>query len=802
MRKWIGSTIFVITAIVMICLMFSDNYSNAVDDVDGYKDLTPPVVTLPTTIPPATSNNQLTPFEPMPDIDTNTKADKTYTLTFVGDCTLGTMPEWMSYASCFNNVIGTNYDHPFDAVRTFFSADDCTFINLEGVLGMEGTAQNKQFTFHGPLEYIQILTGSSVEIANITNNHTFDFGQVGYDSTVQVLKDNCIPYIAENDITVYTTNSGLTIGMYGVYFNLNEKDMQSDVQKLKDMGADVIVAACHWGIEREYQANTQQKNIAHKLIDAGVDIVWGHHPHVLQPIEEYKDGMIYYSLGNFSFGGNHNPSDKDTAIIQQTIIEHADGTFSLGALNAIPCRLSSKENYNDFQPTPYVTTDEGYMRVLQKLGLTQPSHTAPEASISGSTTASGANTTTPENEPEEPKETLQDKIQNGKVVLRRSFGFYKGSISMSQITKITFSRKAPSSYDEKWYANLAQTSDITGYRKGTEVYIVGENIYLNEYSGYMFARLNAYDEVLWGSLQSVEGLELLNLSTCRQTTCMFYEQKWSEIHGIENWDMSKVTSVQMMFAHCTNLTTLDIGKWNVAKVRNFSGLFSGNSWAGDMKFTYLPIENWNTSSATDMSHVFYGCAMLERAPVTYWDVSKVTTFSHMFADCYKLAEPNVQYWSTDSVDNFDALFNDCHALVTIDLSHFKTGTCRQFSQMFEACTNLEAIIGIDKWDISNASKAAFQQMFHCCYKLKKLDVPNWVGTPDDIARMFAHCRELEYVNISGLDLSKLTWVQEAFWDCPMLKEIVWKQEYDFSTIEGFDSMWNECNPDVKHTCLT
>jgi hypothetical protein len=174
----------------------------------------------------------------------------------------------------------------------------------------------------------------------------------------------------------------------------------------------------------------------------------------------------------------------------------------------------------------------------------------------------------------------------------------------------------------------------------------------------------------------------------------------------------------------------------------------------------------------------------------------------MFADCYKLAEPNVQYWSTDSVDNFDALFNDCHALVTVDLSHFKTGTCRQFSQMFEACTSLEEIIGIDKWDVSSASKAAFQQMFHCCYKLKKLNAPNWVGTPDDTARMFAHCRELEYVNISGLDLSKLTWVQEAFWDCTMLKEIVWKQEYDFSAIEGFDSMWNECNPDVKHTYLT
>ena len=250
---------------------------------------------------------------------------------------------------------------------------------------------------------------------------------------------------------------------------------------------------------------------------------------------------------------------------------------------------------------------------------------------------------------------------------------------------------------------------------------------------------------------------------------------------------------------CTNLTTLDIGAWNVSNVQKFNGLFQGHSWAGDMKLTYLPLENWNTSSATDMSHMFYGCAELKYIPLENWDVSNVTAFSHTFADCYKLNNLDFSKWDTHSVVNFDALLNDCHSLITIDVSGLDTEKCQQFSQMFEACISLEEIIGIDKWDVSSASKAAFQQMFHCCYELKKLDVPHWTGTPDDIARMFAHCRKLEYVNISGLDLSQLTWVQEAFWDCPNLAEVLWKQEYDFSAIEGFDSMWNECNPNVKHT---
>lgn len=768
------------------------------------------------TTPPATSTaipNESTqhpvetiPYQSLPELDTNVKSTTKHILTFVGDCTLGTMPEWMSYSGCFNRVIGENYDHPFNAVRKYFENDDCTFINLEGVLGMEGNAQDKQFTFRGPVEYIQILTGSSVEVANLSNNHTYDFGQPGYDSTVQVLKENCIPYIGRNETALYTTERGLTIGMYGVYFNLDVKDMTQDIQKLKDMGADVIVAACHWGIEREYQANATQKNIAHKLIDAGVDIVWGHHPHVLQPIELYNDGIIYYSLGNFSFGGNHNPSDKDTVIVQQTIIENTDGTFQIGGFTAVPCRLSSKESYNDFQPTPYTTEDTGYNRTLSKLGLSTSINSGPKDSHSASGSLPDNENDTPPTDTSEPQkpaqkpaETLSDKIKNGKVVLRRSFGFYRGSISMSQITKIVFTDKKPSLYDEKWYANLAETTDITGYRKGTVVYIVGDHLYTNDYAGYMFARLNAYDETLWGSLQNIEGLERLNLSHSTNVSCMFYEQPWDQIDGIQQWDMSNIRNMTMMFSGCTNLTTLDIGAWNVSNVQKFNGLFQGHSWAGDMKLVYLPLENWNTSSATDMSHMFYGCAQLEYIPLQNWDVSNVTAFSHTFADCYKLNNLDFSKWDTHSVVNFDAFLNDCHSLITIDVSELDTENCQQFSQMFEACISLEEIIGIDKWDVSSASKAAFQQMFHCCYELKKLDVPHWIGTPDDIARMFAHCRKLEYVNISGLDLSQLTWVQEAFWDCPNLTEIILKQEYDFNEIEGFDSMWNECNPNVKYT---
>ena len=104
-----------------------------------------------------------------------------------------------------------------------------------------------------------------------------------------------------------------------------------------------------------------------QAIDGGADIVFGHHSHTLQWVEPYNGGIIYYSLGNFSFGGNGNPSDKDSAIIQQHVLRYEDGTIALGDLDISPCRVSSVTNWNDYRPTPMEEGTEEYLRALQKL---------------------------------------------------------------------------------------------------------------------------------------------------------------------------------------------------------------------------------------------------------------------------------------------------------------------------------------------------------------------------------------------------------------------------------------------------
>lgn len=100
-------------------------------------------------------------------------------------------------------------------------------------------------------------------------------------------------------------------------------------------------------------------------IDNGADLVVGHHPHVLQGIEKYKGKYIAYSLGNFCFGGNTNPSDMDTIIFQQTFTIDGNGVQEDDNIQIIPCRVSSDYSFNNYQPT--IAEGSEAERILQKL---------------------------------------------------------------------------------------------------------------------------------------------------------------------------------------------------------------------------------------------------------------------------------------------------------------------------------------------------------------------------------------------------------------------------------------------------
>lgn len=291
-----------------------------------------------------------------------------FLLTFVGDCTLGANPSNTYAGVGFVKTIGEDYRYPFRNVIEWFENDECTFLNLEGPLTDVGNPMQKKHAFRGPTAYISILTENSVEAVSIANNHTMDYGQKGYESTVATLEGAGIPFVERDNTCIVTTENGLKIGLYGaVYYVLDEEAIVAGITALKEQNCDLIIFAPHWGVEGTYQPTAQQTRLGHAAIDAGADIVWGSHPHVLQPIEAYNGGMIYYSMGNFSFGGNGYPRDYDSALLQQEILREADGTVSLGEVTIVPCNVSSVPDRNNYQPTPYESGTDGYSRVLQKL---------------------------------------------------------------------------------------------------------------------------------------------------------------------------------------------------------------------------------------------------------------------------------------------------------------------------------------------------------------------------------------------------------------------------------------------------
>ena len=294
--------------------------------------------------------------------------EERFLLTFAGDCTLGANPK-NSYAEVgFPRVVGDDYAYPFKNVVSYFEADDATFVNLEGTLTDVGNPADKTYTFRGAPAYSRILTENSVDVVTLANNHSFDYGQAGYDSTRAVLEDAGIPFAERDSGVLIELDCGLKVGLYGmVYYKLDAEDMRSEIAALREQGAELVIVAPHWGVEGSYRPTQLQQDIGHAAIDAGADIVWGSHPHVLQPIEEYGSGIIYYSMGNFCFGGNSKPVDFDTVLLRQEVIRSPGGQISLGSLNAIPCSISSEETVNNYQPTPMAADSEEYARVLRKL---------------------------------------------------------------------------------------------------------------------------------------------------------------------------------------------------------------------------------------------------------------------------------------------------------------------------------------------------------------------------------------------------------------------------------------------------
>jgi poly-gamma-glutamate synthesis protein (capsule biosynthesis protein) len=195
------------------------------------------------------------------------------------------------------------------------------------------------------------LTLGSVEAVNLANNHTQDYGETGFENTLKALDGQGIAYAGNEWLCIFQVK-GAKIGLAGITGSLTQakKDLiVKQIALLREAGCQVIIYSLHAGQEYVKKHNGAQRNMARFLIDAGADAVAGHHPHVVQGVEIYKDRPIFYSLGNCVFGGNTHPKEPGALAVSIT--------FSLeqGKINGIqtslhPIYITGSGRINDYRP--------------------------------------------------------------------------------------------------------------------------------------------------------------------------------------------------------------------------------------------------------------------------------------------------------------------------------------------------------------------------------------------------------------------------------------------------------------------
>lgn len=328
--------------------------------------------------------------------------DTRFLLSFAGDCTLGADYTTWGNSGTFPAVVGTNYAYPFSGVQELFGTDDFTFVNLECALTDYNVPAEKEYRFRGLPAYAEILKLGSVEAVTLANNHSLDYGQTGLKDTRKALETWSIAAGGDKETFLYTTERGLRIGVYTAY-HVSKAGIREAVSALQEQGAQVIITAFHMGTEGSYTPTAWQQEICRYAAECGAHIVYNSHPHVLQPMEQWGDSLILYSMGNFSFGGNRNPSDKDTAVIQVAVELEEDGTARLDGTIIHPCSISSQSNRNDYRPTLYQPGSSQAERVESKLNGTyrppvkasQPSEDAETGTQTTITQGAGKGTAVP-----------------------------------------------------------------------------------------------------------------------------------------------------------------------------------------------------------------------------------------------------------------------------------------------------------------------------------------------------------------------------------------------------------------------
>lgn len=310
--------------------------------------------------------------------DATTEPPRRVVVAFTGDLMLDRDVEFA--------MATVSATYPFDAAAPLFEGVDYAVGNLEGTFTDVGAPMAKKYVFATDPALAAGLAATPFRVVTLANNHATDYGIEGLARTIETLEAHGIRWFgagrdeaeARRGLVVTAEGQpGIAYLGYNAFPEVHWADgaaggvarasveaVREDVARMRAQpGVDFIVVTLHAGDEYRHEVNEEQRAIARAAVEAGADLVVGHHPHVLQPVEAYRDRFILYSLGNFVF----DLDADDLATLGEGPFQGAVAvvTFEVGrppALEIRAARIDVAEN----RPRP--ATREEAPAILGRLG--------------------------------------------------------------------------------------------------------------------------------------------------------------------------------------------------------------------------------------------------------------------------------------------------------------------------------------------------------------------------------------------------------------------------------------------------
>lgn len=256
------------------------------------------------------------------------------------------------------------YNYPIEKLAPVLDGYDIVFSNLETPIGTKGKqVKGKPYCFLVHPNYAEPINKMHLDVVSIANNHIMDYGNIALVSTMTWLDNNSIKYTGAGKNLDEARKPAIIVrkGIEFVFLAYNERppasfyakknspgttsadlnEITEDIKKYKKK-TNIVLVSMHWGIENTLYPQTYQTVLARAIIDAGADVIIGHHPHWIQGVEIYKKKPIFYSLGNL-INGFYNRIEKDNFV---AVLRYKG--IKLRRIEVIP--IAGQNTLIDFQP--------------------------------------------------------------------------------------------------------------------------------------------------------------------------------------------------------------------------------------------------------------------------------------------------------------------------------------------------------------------------------------------------------------------------------------------------------------------